>query len=51
MTVKLGWLKYILIYIAGFLTSFSGVMDSLVKIPVSYQELKKTYIYLSLIHI
>ncbi|HBW1565051.1 TPA: hypothetical protein N3423_004524 [Klebsiella pneumoniae] len=45
MTVKLGWLKYILIYIAGFLTSFSGVMDSLVKIPVSYQELKKTYIY------
>lgn len=42
---KLEWGKYTLIYFAGFLTSFSGVLDSLVKIPSSYQELKKTYIY------
>lgn len=42
---KLEWGKYALIYVAGFLTSFSGVLDSLVKIPLSYQELKKTYIY------
>lgn len=42
---KLEWGKYALIYLAGFLTSFSGVLDSLVKIPSSYQELKKTYIY------
>ena len=42
---KLEWGKYALIYLAGFLTSFSGALDSLVKIPSSYKELKKTYIY------
>ena len=42
---KLEWGKYVLIYLAGFLTSFSGALDSLVKIPSSYKELKKTYIY------
>ncbi|EPS8493755.1 hypothetical protein ACVH8U_002659 [Yersinia enterocolitica] len=42
---KLEWGKYALIYLAGFLTSFSGVLDSLIKIPSSYQQLKKTYIY------
>ncbi len=42
---KLEWGKYALIYLAGFLTSFSGVLDSLVKIPSSYKELKNTYIY------
>lgn len=42
---KLEWGKYTLIYFAGFLTSFSGVLDSLVRIPSSYKELKKTYIY------
>ncbi|OON38102.1 hypothetical protein BTJ39_19255 [Izhakiella australiensis] len=41
--IKLG--KYVLIYLAGFLTSFSGVLDSLVKIPLSYEELKKSYVY------
>ncbi|PLN90527.1 hypothetical protein CWN73_06745, partial [Klebsiella quasipneumoniae] len=42
---KLEWGKYALFYLAGFLTSFSGALDSLVKIPSSYKELKKTYIY------
>ena len=42
---KLEWGKYALIYLAGFLTSFSGALDSLVKIPSLYKELKKTYIY------
>lgn len=42
---KLEWGKYALIYLAGFLTSFSGVLESLVKIPSSYKELKNTYIY------
>ncbi|QGY30070.1 hypothetical protein [Pantoea cypripedii] len=39
------WCKYALIYSAGFLTSFSGALESLVKIPASYSELKKTYLY------
>ncbi|SPP31210.1 hypothetical protein ARAF_0323 [Arsenophonus endosymbiont of Aleurodicus floccissimus] len=42
---KIEWGKYILIYLAGFLTSFSGVLDSLVKILTLYKEFKKTYIY------
>lgn len=45
MNKSLGWGKYVLIYLAGFLTSFSGILEDLVKIPVLYSELKKTYIY------
>lgn len=39
------WCKYTLIYAAGFLTSFSGALESMVKIPATYSELKKTYLY------
>jgi hypothetical protein len=38
-------LKYIAIFILGFITNFSGVLDNISSIPSSYKELKKVYFY------
>lgn len=38
-------LKYILVFSAGFLTNFSGFLDNVTKIPNSYKEFKKEYLY------
>lgn len=37
--------KYAAVYLLGFITNFSGVLDNISSIPSSYKELKKVYFY------
>lgn len=37
--------KYAGVFALGFITNFSGVLDSISSIPSSYKELKKVYFY------
>ncbi|MFV8904145.1 hypothetical protein ABQ333_02640 [Serratia fonticola] len=37
--------KYVMVFMAGFIANFSGVLRSVSDIPNSYEEFKKTYLY------
>ncbi|CAI1614278.1 hypothetical protein [Serratia proteamaculans] len=37
--------KYTMVFMAGFIANFSGVLRSVSDIPNSYEEFKKTYLY------
>lgn len=38
-------LKYLAVFLLGFVTNFSGVLDSISSIPRSYKEFKRVYLY------
>lgn len=45
MSKAIAFSKYALVFLLGFITNFSGALDNISKIPGSYKELKKVYIY------
>lgn len=45
MSKLIALLKYLAVFFLGFITNFSGVLDSVSSIPSSYKELKKVYFY------
>ncbi|MFA6064178.1 MAG: hypothetical protein WC736_16435 [Gallionella sp.] len=40
-----GWMKYLVGFVFGFITNFSGVLENITKIPSSYHDFKATYLY------
>ncbi|WP_341509381.1 hypothetical protein WAX88_15355 [Photobacterium damselae subsp. damselae] len=38
-------LKYVVVFILGFITNFSGLLNNITSIPSSYNEFKKVYLY------